>query len=66
MIVNEKSLADRLEAKRDAGLVDIKFYVNRHAGASPDQVFDDALELQAALDDASLVEDFEFNDRHAA
>lgn len=65
MIVNEcKSLTERFAAKRQAGLVDVKFYVNHFEGADLEGVIEDAVRLQAAIDDGALVEDFAFNDRH--
>lgn len=67
MIVNEcKSLADRLQAKRDAGLVDIKFYLFNAVGAEPADVYAEADALLAATETPGLVEDFAFDDRHAA
>jgi hypothetical protein len=61
-----KSLTERLDAKRQAGLVDIKFYINAFAAVDGDEVYDEADLLLAATEVAELVEPFEFNDRHIA
>lgn len=58
-----QSLADRFEAKQAAGLVDIKFYINRDAGADIAEVYEDVEALLAAIDDPARVEAFSFNDR---
>lgn len=58
-----QSLADRFATKQAAGLVDIKFYINRDAGADIEQVYEDAEALLAAVDDPDRVEAFAFNDR---
>ena len=63
---NCQSLADRFEAKQAAGLVDIKFYINRDAGADIEQVYEEAEALLEAIDDPARVEAFDFNDRRVA
>lgn len=63
---NCQSLADRFATKKAAGLVDIKFYINRDAGADIEQVYEDAEALLAAVDDPARVESFAFNDRRVA
>ena len=55
------SLTERLKVEADAGLVDIKFYVDR-GGATIDQVLAEADALVAAAHDRQLVADFEFGD----
>ncbi len=60
-----QTLAERFEAKRAAGLVDIKFYINRDAGADAEQIYEEASVLFCAVEDSDLVEDFVFDDKHA-
>ncbi|GEM_PF-5711227 len=60
------TLTSHLDAKKAAGLVDIKFYVNRrHGMPDPHVVCEETNELFDAVAKGQ-VEQFRFNDRHEA
>lgn len=59
-----QSLTDHISAKKANGLVDIKFYVNRHLGTpDPAVVCAETNELFDAIK-AGLTEPYQFKDRH--